>query len=222
MKILLLEDEMMLQTAISEYLISLGHRVQSFSNGKQAKEVLEDETFDLLVLDINVPHIDGFALLEMLIGNEVYMPTIFISALIDIDDISKAYDLGAHDYLKKPFHLKELGLRINRVADQIKEQNRKHILLSENYSYYKENREIYYCNKVQDLTKKQMAILKILCQNIGMIVSFEQLRSFAWDHEPVDNATIRAEISRLRKALKEDFIQNIKGIGYKVERYIKV
>lgn len=222
MKILLLEDEIMLQSAISEYLISLGHFVRSFTSGNDALEVLKEETFDLLILDVNVPHIDGFELLETLLNEEIFTPTIYISALLDIDDISKAFDLGAYDYLKKPFHLKELGLRINNVSAQIKKQSRHHILLSENYSYLKDNNALYYCNKVQEMTKKQMYILEIFCQNVGMIVSFDQLRSFAWNHEPVDNATIRAEISRLRKTLREDFIQNIKGVGYKVERYIKV
>jgi len=222
MKILLLEDEMMLQSAISEYLISLGHRVKSFTSGQQALETLEEEIFDLLVLDVNVPHIDGFELLETLATSEIFTPTIFISALLDIEDISKAFDLGAYDYLKKPFHLKELGLRINKVSQQVKRKNRQHILLSVNYSYYKQTNELYYCNKVQELTKKQMLILEIFCLNVGMIVSFEQLRGFVWNYELVDNATIRTEISRFRKILKEDFIQNIKGVGYKVERHIKV
>ena len=163
--------------------------------------------------------IDGFALLEILHETHVYTPVIFISAMVDIEDISRAFSLGAYDYLKKPFHLKELWLRIERIASQLESHHRQHIVLSQNYSYEKEKNLLYYYDKPQNLTKKQLLILELLCRNIDMIVSFDKFRSFVWNHEPVDNATIRAEISRLRRTLKEDFIQNIKGIGYKVGRY---
>ena len=95
-------------------------------------------------------------------------------------------------------------------------------MLSVNYSYSKQDSELYYFGKVQILTKKQILILELLCHNIGMVLSFDKFRSYVWNHEPIDNATIRAEISRLRRVLKEDFIENIKGVGYKVERYIKI
>ena len=222
MKILLLEDELMLQSSIEEYLSALGHVVRSFSSGKRAMSVLEEETFDILVLDINVPYIDGFELLEILAQKQIFTPVIFISALLDIEDITKAFELGAYDYLKKPFHLKELGLRINKIMKQLPVQSKYHIMISKNYSYFRDKNEFYYYSKVQNLTKKQTLILELLCKNIDMNVSFDQFRAFAWNHEPVDNAIIRAEISRLRRALKEDFIQNIKGVGYKIDRYIKI
>lgn len=79
---------------------------------------------------------------------------------------------------------------------------------------------LLYNDTVQELTKKQFRIIQVLTLNIDNIVSFEKLRSYVWDDEPVDNATIRAEISRLRKVLKEDFIKSVKGVGYKVERYV--
>lgn len=221
MKILLLEDELMLQSSIEEYLLSLSHTVKSFSSGDKALDSLKSEIYDILILDINVPKIDGFELLEYLRKDDILTPTIFISALVEIEDISRAFSLGASDYLKKPFHLKELGLRLNNIAQFIENHHRQHVLLSENYSYSKSESALYYYNKVQTLTKKQVLILELLCQNIDMVLSFDKFRSYVWNHEPVDNATIRAEISRLRRSLKEDFIQNIKGVGYKVERYIK-
>jgi len=221
MKILLLEDELMLQSSIEEYLQSLSHTVKSFSSGDKALDSLKSEIYDILILDINVPKIDGFELLEYLRKDDILTPTIFISALVEIEDISRAFSLGASDYLKKPFHLKELGLRLNNIAQFIESYHRQHVLLSENYSYSKSESALYYYNKVQTLTKKQVLILELLCQNIDMVLSFDKFRSYVWNHEPVDNATIRAEISRLRRSLKEDFIQNIKGVGYKVERYIK-
>ena len=122
MKILLLEDELMLQSSIEEYLIHLGHVVSSFAKGDFALESLKNEPYDILILDINVPHVDGFELLEHLRNSDILTPTIFISALVEIDDITKAFSLGASDYLKKPFHLKELGLRLNNIASHMERQ----------------------------------------------------------------------------------------------------
>ena len=221
MKIALLEDEMMLRSSIEEYLTSLNHQVKSFSNSIQAKKVLLNESFDLFIFDINLPKINGFEILEILQKEGIYTPIIYISALVEIEEITKAYELGAADYIKKPFHLKELSLRINRVASLIEDKKRRHMLLSENYSFSKEKESLFYNDTVQKLTKKQYKIIQVLSLNIDSIVTFDKLRSYVWDDEPVDNATIRAEISRLRKTLKEDFIKSIKGVGYKVERYVK-
>ncbi len=219
MKIALLEDEMMLRSSIVEYLEAQNHQVCSFSSGEEAKEMLLKESFDLFIFDINVPQIDGFELLKSLQKNGIKTPVIYISALVDIEDITKAYELGAADYIKKPFHLKELSLRIGRIADVIEDTKRRHILLGKNYSFSKEKELLLYDTHPVELTKKQLLIIKLLSMHIDAIVTFDKLREYVWGGEPVDNATIRAEISRLRKSLDEDFIKSIKGVGYKVERY---
>jgi two-component system OmpR family response regulator len=219
MKILLLEDELMLRSSIEEYLEALGHKVVAFSNGQEAYEHVQIEKFDLLILDINTPKITGLNLLKALNDIEHASPTIFISANVDIDDISHAFDLGAADYLKKPFHLKELGLRIDKIKKVSDVKSMQHLILSEKYVFSKTEQILFYNNHVQTLTKKQLQILTLLSENLGVIVDFEKFRSYVWDDEPVDNATIRAEISRFRKLLKEDFIVNLKGVGYKIDRY---
>lgn len=220
MKILLLEDELMLNNAICEYLKNIGHMVESFTDGQEVLDNI-DSTYDLLILDINVPTKDGFTILEELNTKKVYIPTIFISALIDIEDISKAYELGAREYLKKPFHLEELAIKINLILKK-EQNNTSHIRFSENYSYSKDNQTLYFNGEPQSLTKKQLEIIHILALNINMIVDFERFRIDIWDGENIDNPTIRAEISRLKKALKEDFIKNIRGLGYKIDRYYSV
>ncbi len=220
MKILLLEDELMLNNAISEYLRDIGHMVESFTDGEEVVNNV-DTSFDLLILDINVPKKDGFEILEDLNKKKIYIPTIYISALIDIEDITKAYDLGCREYIKKPFHLEELGIKINQILK--KDQNStSHIRFSENYSYSKDKQTLYFSGEPQTLTKKQLEIIHILALNINMIVDFERFRIDIWGGENIDNPTIRAEISRLKKALKEDFIKNIRGLGYKIDRYYSV
>jgi DNA-binding response OmpR family regulator len=221
MKILLLEDEAMLRDTIEEYLNDLGHQVVSFAEGSVALESMDEQMFDLLILDINVPTITGLEMVERLNAKGRSVPVIFISALIDIDKISQAFELGASDYLKKPFHLKELGLRIDRIKREQRAKNPQHIILSQNYHYVKDEAQLYYHKQPVDLTKRQLQILTLLCENIDSIVNFERFRSYVWNEEPVDNATIRAEISRFRKTLKEDFIVNIKGVGYRINRFFK-
>lgn len=220
MKILLLEDELMLNNAISEYLRNIGHMVESFQDGQEVLDNI-NTTFDLLILDINVPSVDGFEILSQLNNDKIHIPTIFISALIDIEDITKAYNLGCREYIKKPFHLGELGIKINQILKK-EQNNTSHIRFSENYSYSKDKQTLYFNGEPQNLTKKQLEIIHILALNINMIVDFERFRVDVWDAENIDNPTIRAEISRLKKALKEDFIKNIRGLGYKIDRYYSV
>ncbi len=220
MKILLLEDELMLNDTITEYLKSIGHLVESFVDGEAVMENI-DSSFDLLILDINVPKKNGFEVLEELNNKGIYIPAIFTTALNDIEDITKAYDLGCREYIKKPFHLEELGIKINQILK--KDQNStSHVRLSENYSYSKDRRTLYFNSEPQTLTKKQLDIIHILALNINMIVDFETFRVDIWAGENIDNPTIRAEISRLKKALKEDFIKNIRGLGYKIDRYYSI
>lgn len=216
MKILLLEDEAMLRDAIVEYLTSIGHQVVSSENGLSALEKVRSEPFDLLVLDINVPGIDGLDLQERLHGLKIRTPAVYISALVDIEGISRAYDLGCYDYLKKPFHLKELSLRIEKVMQStVLPQN--HLRLSKSYSYEASTSTLVCEGVTQPLSRRQLQIIDLLARNRGRVVDFDQFRNYIWDDEYVDNATIRAEVSRLKKSLKEDFIQNIRALGYMID-----
>jgi len=217
MKILLLEDEVMLNESICEYLESQGHTIESFFDGERAYESIVSSSYDLLMLDINVPSIDGLSILEKLHSKKVHVPTIYISALVDIEDISRAYDLGCYDYLKKPFHLKELALRLDRIK-LANETPRVHLRLSKNYSYDQEHSKLLFKQQVQTLTKRQAQIIDILARNRGMVVDFEQFSIYVWDEQVVDNATIRAEVNRLKKFLQEDIIINVRGMGYMIEK----
>jgi len=216
LKILLLEDELMLSEAIMEYLVSSGHQVTMFYDGSDALNALTKETFDLLILDINVPGIDGLELLEQLHTLKIRPPAIYISALVDIEGISRAYDLGCYDYLKKPFHLKELSLRIDKVMQSCTIPQ-SHLRLSKSYAYDASTSTLMCDNVTQTLTKRQLQIIDLLARNRGRVVDFDQFRNYVWDEEYVDNATIRAEVSRLKKSLKEEFIQNIRALGYMID-----
>ena len=219
MKILLLEDDVMLNEAISEYLQTLHYSIVRVSDGMQALQVALDEPFDLLILDITVPKLDGLSLLESLHKHHIETPTIFISALVDIEDITRAFDLGCYDYLKKPFHLKELGLRIERVMSEHQKTISAEIL-SKHYRYERKNRILLFNDVPQTLTKRQYQILDLLSENIGTVIEFDRFRERIWDQEFVDNPTIRAEVNRLKKVLKEDFIINVRAMGYMIDKKV--
>jgi len=217
MKILLLEDELMLNESIQEYLESQGHSVDSFLDGEEAYGYMQNKSYDLLILDINVPGIDGLSFLEKLHALKIHVPTIYISALVDIEDISRAYNLGCFDYLKKPFHLKELILRLDRIVLS-SETPRVHLRLSKNYSYDQEHSTLLFNGVTQTLSKRQSQIIDLLARNRSRVVDFEQFSEYVWNDQVVDNATIRAEINRLKKTLHEDIICNIRGMGYMIEK----
>jgi DNA-binding response OmpR family regulator len=217
MKILLLEDEVMLNESIQEFLESEGHSVDTYFDGLKAFDDLKSKSYDLLILDINVPGLDGLTFLERLHELKIHAPTIYISALVDIEDISRAYNLGCYDYLKKPFHLKELALRLDRIKLS-NEVPRVHLRLSKNYSYDQEHNTLIFQGESQVLTKRQSQIIDLLARNRGRVVDFEQFSLYVWDENIVDNATIRAEINRLKKSLHEDVIINVRGMGYMIDK----
>lgn len=217
MKILLLEDEVMLNESIQEYLESQGHKVDVFFDGLSAFGSIKQSAYDLLIMDINVPKMDGLSVLETIHALKIHVPTIYISALVDIEDISRAYNLGCYDYLKKPFHLKELSLRLDRIVLS-NEVPRVHLRLSKNYSYDQEHSTLLFKGNSQTLTKRQSQIIDLLSRNRSRVVDFEQFRIYVWDEQNIDNATIRAEINRLKKFLQEDVIHNIRGMGYMIEK----
>ena len=217
MKILLVEDDIMLNEMIAEYITSTGHIIKSVKTGSESLDILEKEKFDLLILDINLPDIDGFTILEKMHEQKRMIPTIYISALIDIEDISRAFDLGCFDYLKKPFHLKELTLRINKILKtRIVPQTHKR--LSKHYSFDSENMTLLYNNEPHILPKRQLQIIELLAQNRSLVVNYDMFRNYVWNDDYIDNATIRAEVNRVKTVLKEDFIKNIRGSGYMIER----
>lgn len=220
MRVLLLEDELMLQSAIVEYLESCGYIVEAYEDGGEAFEHIKPHRYDLFIFDINVPSIDGLNLLQKLQNDKIFVPTIFISAITKIEQITKAYELGCFDYLKKPFHLQELTLHIDRLMKRGDLCSKNHVRISQMYTYEISKQRIYFDGAEQTLTNRQNEIIHLLVSNIEKIVDFDMLRYYVWDRSDIDNATIRAEIHRVRAVLKEDIIEGIKGVGYRIKSQI--
>ena len=216
MKVLLLEDELMLQSAIAEYLMDMGYDIDAYEDGEDAYSAIKKDNYDLFIFDINTPSIDGLTLLEALQREKIFVPTIFISAITEIEQISKAYELGCYDYLKKPFHLKELTLHIERLLKMTAIECKYIVKLSKAYTYDLQKKRLLFDNEEQILTQKQSQIIHLFASNAERVVDFDMLRHYVWDDSFVDNATIRAEVHRVRQILKQELIMTLKGVGYKL------
>ena len=219
MKILLLEDDLILNEIIEEYLVEQGHTLSVTYNGTEAQDLLYSQNFDLLILDVNVPQIDGFELLKELRNQNIKTPAIFITSLNMIDDVQKGFDCGCDDYIKKPFELKELGLRINNIKRLFNIEPSHLISISKNISLDTQNLLIIKENEKIHIAKKECEIIQYLINNSQKAVSIEELSLNLWSYEESpEPATIRTYIKNLRKVLSDEMILNIRGVGYRFNK----
>ena len=223
MKILLLEDDIILSEIIEEYLQKLNHTVICSFDGEEAEILCFDEKFDLLLLDVNVPNLDGFELLESLRKNIINTPAIFITSLNTSEDLEQGFKSGGDDYIKKPFELSELNIRINNIKRLYKIEDNSIINIDKNIFFDTAHNKINIDEKTISLAKKESEILKYLINNNTKPVSINELGINIWGYdEAPTEATIRTYIKNLRKYLGASYIENIKGVGYKFKNTNKI
>jgi len=216
MKIFLMEDDLLVNEIIEEHLIEQGHSIKIAFNGIKAEEILYSEVFDLLLLDVNVPSIDGFELLKELREKDIFTPAIFITSLTMVDDIEKGFESGCDDYLKKPFELKELDLRINNMKRLFKIDNDDIISISSKIIIDKKNLLVKVNDKDIHISLKELNVLEYLMKHKNIPIGVEELINNIWSYENAPLATtIRTYIKNLRKVLGEEYITNIRGVGYR-------
>ena len=212
MKIFLLEDDYSLNEAIKEILEIEKHVVHNFYDGEVAFDNIVNNNYDLYILDINVPNISGLDVLEKIKSINLNSNVIIISANVNIELIKEAYILGCDDYLKKPFDLEELVLKIKRY-----ERSPNNINLTPNISFSILEKELYLNTEKIELTKNERNLLYLLIKNMGNTISYSQIEDFVYDGKSKSSDAIRSLIKRLRKKLTEDLILNSLDEGY----YIK-
>jgi len=211
-----MEDDLLVNEIIEEHLIEQGHELKTAFNGKKAEDILYSEVFDLLLLDVNVPSIDGFKLLKELREKEIFTPTIFITSLTMVSDIEEGFGVGCDDYLKKPFELKELDLRINNIKRLFKISSDNIVHISNSIVIDKKNLLIKSDEKEISISLKELNILEYLMKHKNIPISVEELSNNIWSYENTPmGTTIRTYIKNLRKALGEEYITNIRGVGYR-------
>ncbi|MCB4766283.1 MAG: response regulator transcription factor [Sulfurovum sp.] len=218
MRIMILEDEAVLAMSMKEFLEDSGFEVESFGNSDDAYDAIFSRSYDLFLLDVKVPgEKNGFDMLDELRKEGNRTPTIFVTSLADIDDLSRGYKCGACDYIRKPFDLAELKLRIDQaVKIHCFASQDELIELPNNYRYDVKRMKLLYKGKIVQLTKMETKILELLIKQRGSTVTCELFWEEIWG-EWVDSANIRVQVGNLRKKLKQDFIKNIRGVGYSID-----
>jgi len=218
MKILILEDEHILAVSIREFLEDSGYEVDCFVDSEEAYDSIYDKVYDLLLLDVKVPgEKNGFEMLEELRKDGNMTPAIFITSLTEIDDLSRGYECGACDYIRKPFDLAELKLRVEQVIKvQCFSASEEMIELPLGYKYNLKKMKLTLNDESVLLAKTETKILELLIKRRGSVVSFEMFWEEIWG-EWVDSANIRVQVGNLRKKLEKDFIKNVRGLGYSID-----
>ncbi|XOB62407.1 response regulator transcription factor [Campylobacterota bacterium DY0563] len=217
MKILLLEDDTLLNEIIIEFLEELDYEVFTTFDGQEALEAIYENRFDLLILDVNVPSLNGFELLKELKSNSIDIPTIYITSLHTSQDMEDGFKAGADDYIKKPFHLSELKLRINNIKRLRHIEDSGVVKLSENIYYDNDEKILKINEKSNHLSKTEAKVFEYFIKNKNKSISIEEISLNNWVYDEVPTATtIRTYIKNLRKILGKDKITTIKGLGYKL------
>ena len=216
MKILVVDDEVLIRTVIKEYCSNNNYEVFEATSGKEALELLLKNKYDLMILDIMMPEMDGFSMLKEL-PKERRIPTIVLSARGEEYDKLAGFDLGIDDYVTKPFSPKELMARIKAVLSRSGKSTQKIYTykgIEVNYSAH----TVKIDGKRKDVTPKEFEILTYLIENKGLAISREQLLSAIWGYDFFgEDRTVDTHIKMLRNNLGKyrDHIVTIRSIGYK-------
>lgn len=226
-RILLVEDEEHLQHALKLNLEMESYHVHVEGTGSGAVKAFRGQKFDLVILDIMIPDMDGFMVCESIRMHDTNVPVLFLSAKNSSSDRINGLKLGGDDYLTKPFDLEELLLRVKKLIEKnekIKSGNENRPVSQFHFGNNWINFESYESKGVKGkiaLTKKEIQLLKLLIENKNQVVSREHILKVVWDYQVIPNTrTIDNFVLNLRKYFEEDpatpkFIQSVRGVGYK-------
>lgn len=210
MKLMLLEDNKKLNTTIKKRLELKGYKVFSFIDGREAFDNIT-EGFSCFILDINVPNIDGIKILKKIREYYEEVPVIIISATVELDIIKESYDFGCNDYLKKPFFIDELEIKVERLC-QIKDDI---IKFDNDCSFDFKSSTIVIDGQAHRLTKKEKLLMNLFLTKKNQVLSYEAIENYVWEGSFASIESIRSLIRRLRKVVEKDYIETVVDTGYK-------
>ncbi len=223
MRLLLAEDDLNLGEGLLEALQKEGFIVNLVSDGEAAQTFIESGLYDIIVLDIGLPIKTGLEVLRNVRNKGIKVPILLLTARDGLEDRIKGLDLGADDYLTKPFELKELIARIKAISRRVDKRLGKKVaeeIKFGDYSFNPSSETVTKNGMIISVSKKELALLTILVQNAGRVVPKTQLLEevYATDKE-MDTNTLEVHMHNLRKKLNiPGFIQTIRGVGYFVQK----
>ncbi len=215
-KILIVEDEHPISDLIRLNITDAGYECYTAFDGKEAADILEEKSFDLILLDIMLPEIDGYELLEYIKPNNI--PVIFITAKASLDDRVKGLTQGAEDYIVKPFEIVELLARVNVVLRRYNKASS--ILTYSDITVDLDTKTITKGGKRLDLTPKEFELLVLFIRNVDITLFREKIYETVWETDySFDTRTLDLHIQRIRKkAGLSDRLVTVYGVGYRLKK----
>lgn len=223
LRVLLLEDEPQLAKIVSESLLNRGFQVQHAANGFQGLDAIRNGSFDVCVVDVMLPLMDGFAFVKEFRKTDNQTPVLFLTAKSMTEDVVKGFELGGNDYLKKPFSLEELVLRLKellRRSGALEGSTAESVTIGA-YTFAPFKQELWYDQAlVCRLSHRESELLRLLVQQKNQVLDRKTSLMKLWGDDSFFNGrSMDVFISKLRKHLKKDpsvEILNIRGVGYKL------
>jgi DNA-binding response OmpR family regulator len=214
--LLLLEDDLQLNETIKQFLELKGYQVFCAYDGLQAQDILYEKHIDLMLLDVKVPHIDGFKLLKDYRNNAHNTPAIFITSLNSVEDVEKGFSLGCDDYIRKPFALKELLVRIESLLKRTYGTHASQIKLGSDLLFDIKELLLLQNGQKVPLKTKELKLLALFLTHSNELLEYETIFEALWDYdEDPSSGSLRAYIKTLRHAVGKEKIETIKNIGYR-------
>jgi DNA-binding response OmpR family regulator len=216
MRILLVEDDVDLAKGLQLALSQQGFTVNQVSLGQQALATIRSQDCDAVVLDLGLPDMDGLDVLKITRQKFPQLPVLVLTARDGVDDRIRGLDLGADDYLVKPFVMPELFARL-RVIERRLGTASSHLIQVQNVTLDSRAHQVFLDGEPLALARREYMLLKVLMESAGRIKTREQIEAslYAWGEEVASNA-LEVHISNLRKKLPKDFIKTVRGVGYSV------
>lgn len=219
-KILVVEDDNQIQELIVEFLSSQDYIVDTANDGVEGYEKFKSGEYDLVILDVMMPRLDGHSLCKMIRNIDKEVSIIFLTALGDEENEIKGFDLNADDYISKPFSFNILIKRVEAVLRRKnKEKSEDEVLKFEGLKLDLQTFKSYIDEEEIELTLKEFNILKLMISSYPTVVSREKLIEKIWGYDYFgDTRVIDAHMKNIRKKIKKDYIKTIKGVGYVLEK----
>lgn len=217
-RILVIEDEVSIQNILRIFLEDAGYQVTLADDGMDGIAAFHKDSFDLVLLDIMMPRLDGYSVCEM-IRNESSTPVILLTALDDEDNQMKGFNLLADDYITKPFSMPLVLKRMEAVLRRARSGEKSSVLVYQNVQLDTENYKVFVEGKEVTLTVREFDILRLLMENQGRVFTREQLLDIIWNYDYLgDDKIINTHIKNIRKKLGVDCIETIRGVGYRIDK----
>ncbi|MBP9565746.1 MAG: response regulator transcription factor [Sulfurospirillum sp.] len=218
-KLLILEDNMLLLQTLEDFLSEYSYVCTLVKSGKEALEACYQNSFDLYLVDVKVPDMNGFEFLQALRHSGDRTPAIFITSLNDQESVRKGFLIGGDDYIKKPFDLRELLLRIKAILARTKGAVDDWFIIDAQYKLNLARKRLFQGTTELDLNRKDFELLYLLVKDRGNVVTKEMICNHLWSSsEEINEGSIRVYINNLKKIFGKESILNIRGIGYRFEK----